>query len=49
MFDNVKGKDRNKGQTVPYVSSLVESRLLIAAVICNDMNLLKALKVIKSS
>ena len=49
MFDNVRGKDSNKGQTAPYVSSVVESRLLIAAVICNDMNLLKALKVIRSS
>jgi hypothetical protein len=45
MFEDVKGKNIKKLQTAPYVSSLVESRLLIAAVICNDMNLLKSLKV----
>ena len=46
MFEDVKWKtDKNLPQ-VPFISSLVESRLLISAVICNDMKLLTNLKVI---
>ena len=45
MFEDVKWKtDKNLPQ-VPFISSLVESRLLISAVICNDMKLLTNLKV----
>ena len=50
MFDEITRNANKKGRKmspeyVPYVSSLVESRLLIAAVNCNNMDLLSELKV----
>ena len=48
MFEDVKWKTDKSLPQVPFISSLVESRLLISAVICNDMKLLTTLKVIKN-
>ena len=45
MFEDVKWRtDKNLPQA-PFISSLVESRFLISAVICNDIKLLTTLKV----
>ena len=42
MFEDVKAHETDE---TPYISSLMESRYLIAAVICNDMIRLTNLKV----
>ena len=42
MFEDVKAHET---EDTPYISSLMESRYLIAAVICNDMIRLTNLKV----
>ena len=42
MFEDVKAHET---EDTPYISALMESRYLIAAVICNDMIRLANLKV----
>ena len=48
MFEDIKENSTKTLEKAPYISSLMESRLLITAVICNDMKLLSSLKVKKT-